>query len=224
MLSEIDAIRSAASGGSQPSQIEPTRTPQDRTQIFELLARTLTRIAGGRPLLLLLEDLHGAEVSIEALQYIVRRLGPTPTMIVGTYRSTETGRRHPLVRMLDGFRGDRRFSSIELRPFSPGRTSPVRGHARRRKPGRRFTGPRSLRGQRGKPVLHQGAAALAAGLGRHHAERRGRLDSVGRTGHLVRRVASDDSPGGRDAHRPPAGRPTRGPLHRGRHGQVVRVP
>jgi predicted ATPase len=52
---------------------------------------------------LILENLHGAEVSIEALQYIVRRLGPTPTLIVGSYRQTETDKRHPLVRMLDSF-------------------------------------------------------------------------------------------------------------------------
>ncbi|HZN60518.1 MAG TPA: ABC transporter substrate-binding protein, partial [Planctomycetota bacterium] len=61
---------------------------------------------------------HSAEVSIEALQYIFRRLGPTPTLIVGTYRSTEVGERHPLLRVIDGFRGDRRFSALSLGPFS----------------------------------------------------------------------------------------------------------
>jgi hypothetical protein len=119
MLGEIDAIRSSASGGSHPRQVEESRPLDSRTQIFELLARTLTRLAGGRPLVLLLEDLHGAEASVEALQYIVRRLGPTPTLIVATYRSSEIGRRHPLTRMLEAFRGDRRFASIALGPFSP---------------------------------------------------------------------------------------------------------
>ena len=119
MLSEISEIRSAATGDSKLSQLSGSQGPENRTQIFELLARTLTRLAAGKPLILFLEDLHAAEISIEALQYIVRRLGPTPTLIVGTYRSSEVDtKNHPLIRMLDTFRGDRRFSAIALSPFS----------------------------------------------------------------------------------------------------------
>ena len=44
---------------------------------------------GGRPLVMLLEDLDQADISIEALRYIVRRLGPTPTLIAATYRPLE---------------------------------------------------------------------------------------------------------------------------------------
>ncbi|HLE61887.1 MAG TPA: BREX system ATP-binding domain-containing protein, partial [Pyrinomonadaceae bacterium] len=120
MLTEVSEIRAAAAGDSKVSQVSGSQGLENRTQIFELLARTLTRLAAGKPLILFLEDLHAAEVSIEALQYIVRRLGPTPTLIVGTYRSSEIGNRHPLTRMLDSFRGDRRFSAIALGPFSPG--------------------------------------------------------------------------------------------------------
>jgi ABC-type transport system substrate-binding protein/serine/threonine protein kinase len=116
MLNEISGLRQ---GGAKESKPAAAATPEDRTQIFELLARALTRIAGGKPLVLMLEDLHGADVSIEALQYIVRRLGPTPTLLVGTYRSTEVGNRHPLLRLLESFRGDRRFTALSLGPFSP---------------------------------------------------------------------------------------------------------
>jgi ABC-type transport system substrate-binding protein len=112
VLAEIGDIRSAT--GSRPSLSGEAQRIEDRTYIFELLARTLTRIAGGKPLVLLLQDLHDAEISVEALQYIVRRLGPTPTLIIGSYRQTEVDRRHPLSRMLDSFHGDRRFSSITL--------------------------------------------------------------------------------------------------------------
>jgi ABC-type transport system substrate-binding protein len=118
MLSEISDIRSAATGDSKLARGNEPQAPENRTHIFELLARTLIRIAGGRPLALFLEDLHAAEVSIEALQYIVRRLGPTATLIVGAYRSTEVDNRHPLARMLESFRGDRRYSSIALGPLS----------------------------------------------------------------------------------------------------------
>ncbi|MGI9518700.1 MAG: serine/threonine-protein kinase PknK, partial [Pirellulaceae bacterium] len=119
MLGEIEAIRLAAGGDSKNELVNPARSPDNRTQIYELLARTLTRLGGGHPLILFLEDLHGAEISIEALQYIVRRLGPSPTLIVGTYRSNEVDRSHPLNRLLENFEGDRRFSSMALGPFSP---------------------------------------------------------------------------------------------------------
>ena len=118
MLSEISDIRSAATGESKIARTSEQQAPENRTQIFELLARTLIRIAAGKPLVLFLEDLHAAEVSIEALQYIVRRLGPTPTLIIGTYRSSEVDNRHPLAKMLDSFRGDRRYAAITLGPLS----------------------------------------------------------------------------------------------------------
>ncbi|HJW13593.1 MAG TPA: ABC transporter substrate-binding protein [Thermoanaerobaculia bacterium] len=119
LLTEISELRSAASGGSKLAAAPVERKAEDRIQIFELLARTLTRIGGGKPLVLILENLHGAEISIEALQYVVRRLGPTPTLVVGSYRQTETDKRHPLIRMLDSFADDPRFVSMTLGPFSP---------------------------------------------------------------------------------------------------------
>jgi ABC-type transport system substrate-binding protein len=119
MLTEIDEIRSATTGDVSASKPAESHAPENRTEIFELIARTLARLAAGRPLVLLLEDLHGGEVSIEALPYLVRRLGPTPTLIIGTYRSTEVDKHHPLSQMLESFRGDRRFSLITLGPFSP---------------------------------------------------------------------------------------------------------
>ncbi|HTD52428.1 MAG TPA: ABC transporter substrate-binding protein, partial [Thermoanaerobaculia bacterium] len=118
-LSEISELRAAASGETRAPEATEEKKPEDRIQIFELLARTLTRLAGGKPLVLILENLHGADISIEALQYIVRRLGPTPTLIVGSYRQTETDKRHPLTRTLDSFADDPRFVSVTLGPFSP---------------------------------------------------------------------------------------------------------
>ncbi|HEU5249252.1 MAG TPA: ABC transporter substrate-binding protein, partial [Thermoanaerobaculia bacterium] len=119
LLSEIGELRSAASGDSRVASAAAERKAEDRIQIFELLARTLTRMAAGKPLVLILENLHAAEISIEGLQYIVRRLGPTPTFFVGSYRQTEVDKRHPLARMLDSFADDPRFVSITLGPLSP---------------------------------------------------------------------------------------------------------
>src|SRR5512141_2590066 len=115
VLSEIGELRSAA---TDPGPARAARA-EDKTAVFELIARTLTRIGHGKPLVLVLEELHGAELSIEALQYIARRLGPTPTLIVGTYRQTEVDKRHPLVKMLESFRGDPRFAALTLGPLTP---------------------------------------------------------------------------------------------------------
>ena len=117
VLGEIGELHGSRSGEAKPSA-EPRRA-EDKTSVFELLARTLTRIAQGRPLLLVLENLQVADASVEALQYIVRRLAPTPTLIVGTYRQTEVDKRHPLLRMLESFGDDSRFSSFTLGPISP---------------------------------------------------------------------------------------------------------
>ncbi len=119
VLSEIGELRAAASSDSGVVKAGDGKKVEDKIAIFELIARTLTRIAGGKPLLLALEDLHGAQLSIEALQYVVRRLGPTPTLIVGTYRQTDVDKRHPLAKMLDSFRGDPRFAALALGPLTP---------------------------------------------------------------------------------------------------------
>lgn len=119
MLREIEDVRSSLHSPS-PAMAPPARQKlEDRIGIFELIASALIRMAEGRPLVLLLEDLHAADVSIDALQYIVRRLGPTPTLIVATYRTEEVTKRHPLLRMLDSFQGERRFALIRLERFWP---------------------------------------------------------------------------------------------------------
>ncbi len=121
MLSEMEQFRAASSGSISvdAASVSGATGATDQTQVFELLAKVLARMAGGKPLLLILEDLHGAEGSIDALQYIIRRLGPTPTMIIGTYRTTEMVKRGPLDRMIEGFEGDRRIASIKLEAFAP---------------------------------------------------------------------------------------------------------
>lgn len=118
-LSELEAFRSRLTTVNKTVVTGETRRCEDRTFIFELLARAIARIADGRPLVLLLEHLHCADVSVEALQYIVRRLGPAPLLFVCTFRSSEADRRHPLMRLIDSFSGDTRFELIKLSPFSP---------------------------------------------------------------------------------------------------------
>ena len=114
VLAEISEI----AGGQKLAAIGEAKKIQDRTYIYDLLARAFLRIGGGKPLVLFFEDLHNADVSLDALQYVVRRLGPTPTLIAGTYRSSDVDKHHPLTRILNSFKGDKRFVSIHLEPFS----------------------------------------------------------------------------------------------------------
>src|SRR5262249_54508448 len=111
VLAELGEI----SRGHKPATSETQRI-QDRTYIYDVLARSFLRIGAGKPLVIFFEDLHNADVSLEALQYIVRRLATTPTFIVGTFRSGDLDKHHPLSKMLDSFLGDRRFLSIRLEP------------------------------------------------------------------------------------------------------------
>ena len=86
----------------------------DRTQMFEVMARALTRIAAAGPTMYVVARLHDADASLDAFSYITRRLASQPVLFVGSYQSSAVGRDHPLTRVLESFRGSRRFSLIEL--------------------------------------------------------------------------------------------------------------
>ena len=113
-LSEIPELRRALQAQNADPMALSERRLTDSSHVFELLARTLSRLIEGRPVVLQLENLHAAEVGLDALQYLVRRLGSTPTLVVGTYRSSELFRGHPLEKFLTTFSGDRRFQKLEL--------------------------------------------------------------------------------------------------------------
>ncbi len=115
VLSEIEELRAvaAAAAAGPPSSVDPPAP----AYLFELLARTVSSLAGGEPLVLLLEHLDAGDRSIEALDYLVRRLGATPTLVAGTYRPSGIDRGDPLSRLLEGARDDRRMESILLGPF-----------------------------------------------------------------------------------------------------------
>jgi predicted ATPase len=89
------------------------------------LARELRR---GRPAIVVLEDLHWADMAtLDVLRMLVRRIAALPALVVATYRDDEIDRRHPLRLAL----GDLPLSSVDriaLRPLSldASPTSPVR--------------------------------------------------------------------------------------------------
>ncbi|MEM1180639.1 MAG: ABC transporter substrate-binding protein, partial [Acidobacteriota bacterium] len=112
-FAEIPELRTAA-GAEAPAGDGVLR---EETVVFELIATTLIRLADHRPMVLVLEDLHTGDSGLEALQYLVRRLGGTPTLVIGTYRPGEIDRAHPLSRVLASFEGDARFEHLTLGPL-----------------------------------------------------------------------------------------------------------
>src|SRR6185503_5926574 len=126
MLGEIKRLRASDSARIEESPL--ARGHEEKLDVFELLARTLLRIVGGRPSVLLFEELHLAGISIEALQYVVRRLGGAPCLIVGTYLPHAVDRAHPLARLLESFRGAPGFLRLDLRSFAPDAHRAFVGH------------------------------------------------------------------------------------------------
>jgi tetratricopeptide (TPR) repeat protein len=78
----------------------PTLEPQqERFRFFDSVTAFLKTAANAQPLVFVLDDLHSADtVSLQLLQFIARRLGDAPLLIIGTYRDVEVG--HPLAATL----------------------------------------------------------------------------------------------------------------------------
>ena len=102
--------------------------PVRKKALFEWLARAFADVARSGPILLILEDLHRADVSIELLHYLFRRLGPMPTLIVATYQSSQVDAYHPLGRLLQRLADEPRSVHLDLQPLNPAETAELARH------------------------------------------------------------------------------------------------
>ncbi|MCG3195097.1 MAG: Serine/threonine-protein kinase PknD [Thermoanaerobaculia bacterium] len=111
-LGEIEAFLSAEqeSGASRVA----AAGERDVVKDADLIVRAVGRISGGKSLLLVLENLHDAGISIQVLRQFLRRLSSYPILVVGTYRRGETSKEHPLRRFLASLSGDSRVVSLNL--------------------------------------------------------------------------------------------------------------
>ena len=93
--------------------------PADRGRLLEALLELLSQLAADAPLLLVIEDLHWADPSTrDFLTYLVRSLRDERLALVGTYRSDELHRRHPLRPLLAELERAPGSGRIELERFS----------------------------------------------------------------------------------------------------------
>ena len=100
--------------------------PVDGGRLCELAVGVFRRLARRGPLLLVVEDLHWADSTTRTLFALVaraRELGPV--LVVGTYRSDELHRRHPLRPLLAEIIRSARPEHIELRPLDRAGTAKV---------------------------------------------------------------------------------------------------
>jgi tetratricopeptide (TPR) repeat protein/predicted Ser/Thr protein kinase len=86
-----------------------------RYRLFEAVAALVSAIARGRPLLMVLEDLHWADrPTLLLLRHLLRSSHQASLAIVATYRETELGRTHPLAEMLAELRREEGVTRIGL--------------------------------------------------------------------------------------------------------------
>ena len=86
----------------RPSSVQsPDDGVDSRPRLFEAVLDVLGRLALERPIVLVLEDLHWADPSSRALlTFLAGRLRDERLVLIGTYRSDELTRRHPLLPLL----------------------------------------------------------------------------------------------------------------------------
>ena len=109
-----------AGDGDPVAQTAPRRgdeSPDALRDTHEVLARVLLALAEERPLVLLIENLHGAEATVEALEYLVPRLAPKALLFAGSYRASEVDADHPLNRLRRQAQDDPRCEVLKLEPL-----------------------------------------------------------------------------------------------------------
>ena len=88
-------------------------------RLFELLLGVAERLAAGAPLLWVVEDLHWADRSTrDLLAYLATYLRSGRVLVVGSFRSDELHRLHPLRGLLAELARNRRVHRLELPRFT----------------------------------------------------------------------------------------------------------
>ncbi|WP_433466676.1 ATP-binding protein [Spirillospora sp. CA-128828] len=90
-----------------------------RARLFEDVLTLLEAATTEHPLVLVLEDLQWADPSSrELLVFLVHNLSRPGVLVLGTYRSTDLGERHPLRPVLAGLVRSPRVESLEPAPLT----------------------------------------------------------------------------------------------------------
>jgi DNA-binding CsgD family transcriptional regulator len=127
-----ELVRAARGGEAELARLLPelagaggAEDPGDRhdveakARLFEHAARLLEKLAAERTVVLVLEDLHWSDRSTrELFGYLIRSLQGARVVLLGTYRSDDIHRRHPLRPFLAELERLRTVQRLELARFS----------------------------------------------------------------------------------------------------------
>jgi ATP/maltotriose-dependent transcriptional regulator MalT len=109
----LDAILPGLGAGSPGAEAAQAR-------VFEALLALLDALSDAAPVVLIIEDLHWADSSTRHfLRFLVRTICNERLLVLGTYRSDELHRRHPLRPLLAELASDPYSRLIELPRFTP---------------------------------------------------------------------------------------------------------
>jgi DNA-binding CsgD family transcriptional regulator len=104
--------------GMESSSNRPSSVETSQGTLFEHIFLVLRRLARLAPVALLVEDVHWADrTTLEFLVFVVRNLRDDPIALIGTYRSDELHRRHPLRPILAELERSGRAERLALQPF-----------------------------------------------------------------------------------------------------------
>ncbi|MFV2212717.1 BREX system ATP-binding domain-containing protein, partial [Actinomadura sp. LOL_016] len=132
---EADAVRDALEarpvlgrllpdGDGGAGGAEPLASDLGRQRLFGGALGLLGELGGDRPVLLVLEDLHWADRSTrDLLTFLSRVLQRERVCLVGTYRSDDLHRRHPLRPLVAELRRLPNVTAVQVRPFGRGETA-----------------------------------------------------------------------------------------------------
>ncbi|GAA1341478.1 helix-turn-helix transcriptional regulator [Saccharothrix algeriensis] len=123
LLPELALPESQDGGGLSglPSYLVGRRPEQDvgQLQLFDAVHGVLGELAAERPVLLVLEDLHWADASTRhLLSFLFSRLRSQRLLVVGTYRSDDLHRSHPLRPLLNELVRLPAVQRLDLAPLS----------------------------------------------------------------------------------------------------------
>jgi DNA-binding CsgD family transcriptional regulator len=108
----VPDLRAALPGLEPPPPLDPDRA---RFRLFDSVAAFLKRAAARRPVVFVFDNLHWADrPSLLLLEFLAPELAQSRLLILGTYRGSELGRRHPLARSLGELAKVERYDQIAL--------------------------------------------------------------------------------------------------------------
>src|SRR5271168_3987397 len=106
-------------GGEGPAA-DSDRTGLARQQMFGAVLGLLTELAAAAPVLLVLEDLHWADASTRDLvTFLSRMLHRERVALIGTYRTDDLHRRHPLRPVVAELLRLPSVIAVDLAPLAP---------------------------------------------------------------------------------------------------------